>query len=206
MIDRFKALPLWVQSLGAICVGGVGALAQQPFGLVPLILVMLVLGFAALSASSNLRDATWLGWMIGFGYFLITLQWITAPFQVDAQQTAWMAPFALILMSGGMALFWGLAFVLAGFSGRLWALIFTWPLVELLRAYVFTGFPWGTPPQALVDVLGGQALAWGGPHGVMLVMCAAAFAIFHSAKMSKVVTFGVGIVALAVYSQPTFSW
>ena len=202
MIDRFKALPLWVQSLGAICVGGVGALAQQPFGLVPLILVMLVLGFTALSASSSLRDATRLGWIIGFGYFLITLQWITAPFQVDAQQTAWMAPFALILMSGGMALFWGLAFVLAGFSGRLWALIFTWPLVELLRAYVFTGFPWGTPPQALVDVLGGQALAWGGPHGVMLVMCAVAFAIFHSAKMSKVVTFGVGIVALAATLSP----
>jgi len=104
MIDRFKALPLWVQSLGAICVGGVGALAQQPFGLVPLILVMLMLGFAALSASSNLRHATWLGWMIGFGYFLITLQWITAPFQVDAQQTAWMAPFALILMAGGILL------------------------------------------------------------------------------------------------------
>ena len=43
---------------------------------------------------------------------------------------------------------------------------------ELLRAYVFTGFPWGSPPQALIDVLSGQALAWVGPHGVMLGLCA----------------------------------
>jgi apolipoprotein N-acyltransferase len=31
---------------------------------------------------------------------------------VDAKEQGWMAPFALVLMAGGLALFWGLAAVL----------------------------------------------------------------------------------------------
>ena len=202
MIDHFKALKLWAQSLCAIFVGGIGALAQQPFAIVPLIIVMMALGFMGLLTSSSMRHAAHIGWMIGFGYFLITLQWITAPFQVDAQQTAWMAPFALVLMAGGMALFWGLAFVLARYLGPVWALVVTWPLVELLRAYVFTGFPWGSPPQALVDALAGQSLALVGPHGVMFAMCAGAFAIFQSKKVSNVAFIGSCLVALVLTLCP----
>ena len=202
MIDSVIALPLWARSLYAIGIGAIGALAQQPFSIVPFIIVMMVLGFAGVSASRNTRQATHIGWMIGFGYFLITLQWITAPFLVDAKQTAWMAPFALLLMSGGMALFWGLAFGLARFLGPTWALVATWPMLEFLRAYVFTGFPWGTPPQALVDVIAGQALALGGPHGVMFAMCAGAFLLFQSKKVSKVAFLGSSLVTLVLTFSP----
>lgn len=59
-----------------------------------------------------------LGWMFGFGYFLVTLNWIVEPFLVDLQTTGFMAPFALILMAG-LALFWGAAGGLRVALGRL---------------------------------------------------------------------------------------
>ena len=93
---------------------------------------------------------------------------------MDAAQHGWMAPFALIFLSGGLALFWGLAFWVAHrLSRHPVALAVTWTGVEMLRAYVFTGFPWASPAQVLVDGSASQILAWVGPHGatfsVMLV-------------------------------------
>lgn len=202
MMDRFAALPRWAQSLVAIVIGAVGALAQAPFGLVPLIVVMMALGFAVLSTTIGLRRAGHFGWMIGFGYFLVTLHWITAPFQVNPEQHAWMAPFALIFMAGGMALFWGLAFAASRLLGPVWSLAITWPLVELLRAYVFTGFPWATPPQALVDVFAGQGLAWVGPHGVMSAMSLLGFVIFQCSNFNRYAQLAIGLIALAITVVP----
>ena len=53
------------------------------------------------------------GWAFGTGYFVVALVWITHPFQVDAARYGWMAPFALVLLASGLALFWGLGFWLA---------------------------------------------------------------------------------------------
>ncbi len=203
MTLRFKALPLWGQSIFAILIGTLGAFAQAPFGLVPLILVMMALGFLILSVTLSARNAAYLGFLIGFGYFLVTLHWITSPFQVDAEQDAWMAPFALLFMASGMALFWSLAFGAARFLGPIWTLVVTWPLVELLRAYVFTGFPWASPPQALVDVVVGQGLAWVGPHGMMLGLSLLALLSFKSLTSSKITQFCIGMTLLLLTVFPT---
>ena len=53
------------------------------------------------------RHAAFVGWCLGFGYFVWGLRWIVEPFQVDVDTHGWMAPFALVFMAGGLALFWG---------------------------------------------------------------------------------------------------
>lgn len=198
----FKAQPLWAQSILAIVVGILGSLAQAPFGVVPLIMVMMALGFLILSTTLSARNAAHFGFLIGFGYFLVTLHWITSPFQVDAEQHAWMAPFALILLASGMALFWALAFGAARFLGPVWALVVTWPLVELLRAYVFTGFPWGTPPQALVDVIAGQGLAWVGPHGMMFCMSVLAWLFWNFFRPFLAADLSMGLLVFVPFVIP----
>ena len=55
------------------------------------------------------RSAFFRGWLAGVGYFAVGVWWITEAFLVDAAAHGWMAPFALLLMAGGLALFWGLA-------------------------------------------------------------------------------------------------
>jgi apolipoprotein N-acyltransferase len=139
----------------------------------------MLIGFAValrlFHSTTSARQAVFLGWALGTGYFCHTLQWIVSPFMVDAARHGWMAPFAVVLLAGGLAIFWGLAFAAARWlSPKRHALILlTWPAAELIRAYIFTGFPWAMPSQALVPSVLGQGLAWVGPY----VMNAAIFAV-----------------------------
>ena len=91
--------------------GAVAAFGQAPYELPLLLFAGLVAAFWLYRArSGGPFRAALLGWGFGFGYFLHALQWIVSPFLVDVARHGWMAPFALILLAAGMALFWGLAF------------------------------------------------------------------------------------------------
>ncbi len=118
------------------------------------------------------------GWAIGAGYFALALHWIVEPFMVDAARHGWMAPFAVVGLAGGLALFWALAFAFSGrFGGgaRIAALASGLSLAEALRGWIFTGFPWALIGHGLIDSPLAQAAAYLGPHGLSLLMlCAGA--------------------------------
>ena len=183
LAERLAALPRWASAVFAFAAGGIGALAHDPFAFAPAIFVTLVAGFALLHLSSHWRVAVWYGWALGTAYFALTLTWITEPFQVDAATTGWMAPFALVLLALLLGSFWALALGFARWlGGQAWMLVLTWAAAEMLRAYVFTGFPWATPVQAFVNVWAGQGLAWLGPHGLTLLVCGVIAAILSTPK------------------------
>lgn len=166
---RTPASLRWGYLALALLLGAFGSLAHAPYSFEPAILITLVAGFVLLGRAVRTRGAWWLGWALGTGYFGLTLTWITEPFQVDAATTGWMAPFAAVLLAALLGAFWAGAMAFARWvGGHPLALVLAWTGAEMLRAYVFTGFPWATPPQVLVDTLAGQGLAWLGPHGVML--------------------------------------
>ena len=163
----------------AALAGAVAALGHAPFDLWPIT----PLGLAALlliaGRRTGVRDWAWLFWAAGTGYFAVSLHWIVEPFFVDAATHGWMAPFALALMAGGMALFWALA---GGLAARVappgplrmpFALVLL-VLAEAARAQVFTGFPWAHPGHVLIasDLL--ALAAWTGPHGLTAVTLAVA--------------------------------
>ncbi|MFG6560718.1 apolipoprotein N-acyltransferase [Sulfitobacter sp. 1A15299] len=178
--------------------GAIAAFGQAPYELPILLFAGLVAAFWLFRAQSGgpMRAAL-LGWGFGFGYFLHALQWIVSPFMVDVARHGWMAPFALILLAAGMALFWGLAFGLARWIApkRGLALALTWAAVELLRAYVFTGFPWAMPAQALVGVMAGQGLAWVGPYALNLWLFAIAAILLLRGPLS--LRLGQGVLAFS---------
>jgi apolipoprotein N-acyltransferase len=96
----------------AVAAGVGAALAQPPFGFLPGLL-----GYAlilTLVDRRSTRSAFLRAWLAGCGYFALSLWWITEPFQVDAANQGWMAPFAVAIVTAGMALFWGAA----GFTYR----------------------------------------------------------------------------------------
>ncbi|MEO1460521.1 MAG: apolipoprotein N-acyltransferase, partial [Pseudomonadota bacterium] len=77
--------------------------------------------------------------------------------------------------------------------------------VEMLRAYIFTGFPWATPPQALVDGLAGQGLALFGPHGTMLalgVVAALILRIRSSILSAAITVLAVGAILMPPIAAP----
>lgn len=184
------------------------ALIQAPIGLALLMLPVLALALSgAAHAPSPRRAALW-GWALGAGYFGLALIWIIEPMLVDAASTGWLAPFAVIGMGGGLALFWGLAFW-AGrrFGGPLavWALALALMLAEAARAFVLTGFPWADFAQAAMDTPLAFTLPWLGPRGTSgLVIAAAAglgWLMTRQAQAALAAAFALGI-ALQVLPGP----
>ena len=89
---------------------------------------------------------------------------------VDVARDGWMAPFALILMAFGLALFWAVA-CWGGLRSRspLLGLVVGLGLADLARGYVLTGFPWALLGHVWIDTPVAQAAAWIGPTGLTLL-------------------------------------
>lgn len=180
--------------------GAVGALGLAPFDL----WFVGWLGFAALLALSVTapapRAAALAAWVGGSAHFALALNWIVEPFFVDAARHGWMAPFALILMAGGLALFWALpgwlaARLLPRHAARVVVLAGLLVLAEAARGVVFTGFPWAQPGHGLIasPLLGLAALA--GPLGLTALVLGAAAVL--AVVVLRGHAMGAGLLALA---------
>ncbi len=176
----------WRRRWIAFAAGAFSALAMAPFNLWPVlaitlpVLVWLLDGAGA--GRAGLRTAFFTGWWFGFGYFLAGLYWIGMAFLVDADQFAWLLPFAVIGLPMFLAIFPALGTLLARLMwssgpGRIFALALGLTISDWLRGHVLTGFPWNSFGYALGDVLVfAQGAAYVGLWGLTLM----ALAIFAS--------------------------
>ncbi len=189
LITRLSTWPTRRKMLAALLAGAVTGLGQAPFSLVWVALIGLLAGFALFQSTVTTRQAASVGWAFGAGYFALVLSWIVEPFLVDIARHGWMAPFALIGMAGGMALFWGAAFGFAKWCGRgPWgalALVVFWTIAEVTRTYILTGFPWGLLGYIWLDWGLDQMAALIGPHGLTLVTLAGVWAFFAALGHGK---------------------
>jgi apolipoprotein N-acyltransferase len=196
---------------GLALVAGVAAgLAHPPFGVLPGLLgYALLLALVDAESPRPLRSAFLRGWLGGIGYFAVGVHWITEPFMVDAKEQGWMAPFALVLMAAGLALFWGgaaLAYRALKTRGAARILVFAGCLAgfEWLRGHILSGFPWdlpgetwraGSAPSQAASVVGAYGLTW------ITVAIAAAPAVLaldtsRRAKAVALATAAAGLAAL----------
>ena len=151
MLRRF-----WVQVLLFLLAGAVSALALPPIGWWP----VLGLTFSGIlwiwdrSGPQRWHSDGLLGFSFGFGYFVVALHWIGVAFFVNADDYLWMMPFAVGGLAVFLALYWGLAFLLARWLSHskrrlpvpaFLALPFALALMEIMRGVLFTGFPWAAP-------------------------------------------------------------
>jgi apolipoprotein N-acyltransferase len=153
-----RVMLLWGvrRMLLAIAAGAVGALALPPIGFFAVLFVsfpLLVWLMDGLSSHpdgsrlSRLRSAFFLGWLFGFGYFVAGLWWLGNALLIEADEFAWAIPLAVLGLPALLAVFYGLATAVASALwsdglGRLAALAFGFGVVEWLRSFVATGFPW----------------------------------------------------------------
>ncbi|MDR6953446.1 apolipoprotein N-acyltransferase [Ancylobacter sp. 3268] len=178
------------RALIALAAGAVSALALQPFNVWPLlaltlpVLVLLLDGVRdgvrarQAPAWAALRPAFGLGWCFGMGYFVAGLWWIGAAFLVQADDFAWLMPFAVLGLPAYLALYTGLgasACMLIWPRGpaRLLGFAAVMTLAEGLRGLLLTGFPWNNFGYALgSDLRFAQASAVIGIAGLCLVTLA----------------------------------
>ena len=178
MMTRFKRLAgLWPVLAGLLAAAG-----QAPLSAWPLSLAGFALLFVAMQDAPRPARAARAGWLFGFGYFLAALAWIVEPFMVDIARDGWMAPFALLLMAGGLALFWGgAAWIAARLAPRGLPLVLAaaalLTLAEALRGWIFTGFPWALIGHNLIPSPLLPLAALGGPHLLTLLLLLPAFGL-----------------------------
>lgn len=170
----------------------------------PAICVAIFQAVTAAGAGQSARR----GFGIGFGYALISLFWIVEPFLVDLARHGWMAPFALTAMASGFGAFWGLGFWAAGrFTpenslARMIAIPVLWTASELLRSYVFTGFPWGLVSYVWIDTPIYQITAIIGPHGLTLMTLGLASMLIFGIRNRSALVLVLAVVAFGL----SFLW
>lgn len=201
--------------MGLSVVGGMAAaLGHAPFGFWPVGLA----GFALLIACvcgalprtpgyletedagpglSRVR-AAWAAWAGGVGYFALSLLWIIEPFLVDVARHGWMAPFALVFMAGGLALFWALAGWIG--AGRVLVFVVALAAAEMLRGHVFTGFPWALPAYIWAETPVRMIASLVGPYGLSAVtlFIAALPVLLRRRERSRRLWRGAGILGLCL--------
>lgn len=148
--------------------GGLLATAFAPFGwylLVPLLL----LPFLYVCLTVAPRDAGSITFWFGMGLFLSGTYWVYISIAVFGNAPAWMAvalTLSLVLM---MSIYlWLTGWLISRLSyGEPWLLLFvapaSWVLVEWLRGWILTGFPWLTIGYSQIDSL---LAGWGPVAGV----------------------------------------
>ncbi|WP_232830390.1 apolipoprotein N-acyltransferase [Oceanicella sp. SM1341] len=144
-------------------------LAQPPLSLWPLCFLAVPLLLMLTGSVTRPVQAGWTAWAAGTGFFATGLYWIAEAFLVDIARHGWMAPFAILGLAGGLALFWALPFWVAArlrLAGpwRLLAIAALWTLSEYARSHVLTGFPWALPGYAWVETPLAQTASLFGPH------------------------------------------
>ena len=171
--------PSWRDRGALALLGALVAAGQAPLGAWWLALPALALLIRWLAAQVHPGRAALMALFAGAGYFAAALFWIVEPFLVDVARHGWMAPFALILISFGMALFWAGAAALAAWAGhtttrRALALAVALAGADALRSYILTGFPWVLFGHIWIGTPVAQAAAVIGPLGLGLLTTAAA--------------------------------
>jgi apolipoprotein N-acyltransferase len=179
----------------AFGLGALAALGQAPFGLWPLTL----LGFAGLiwllDRVPDRRGVFLTGLAAGAGHFGLALSWIVEPFLIDIARHGWMAPFAVLLLSFGLGLFWAGAALLAWLvPNRALGFVVAFVSLEGLRGVIFTGFPWAMAGHVWIGTPVDQLAAWGGPSLLGLVtLLAAALPVLGRWKGALASVFMLGL-------------
>ncbi|EKF75760.1 apolipoprotein N-acyltransferase [Alcanivorax hongdengensis A-11-3] len=136
----------------ALTAGLLFPLAFAPYGWVFLLPVSIGLGFWTLQRAGSARDALLRGWLYGLGMFGFGVAWLHVSMHDYGFMPLWMAvPFTGIF-AAVIALYYGLTFYLSWKLGRS-ALAFAglWVVLDWVRGWLLTGFPWLYAGYALVD-------------------------------------------------------
>jgi apolipoprotein N-acyltransferase len=168
----------WViaAALGAVTVAG-----YAPFYLFPLPLLTFAALFLLWQRASSGRDAAWLGFAFGLGWFGAGVSWIYISLNMFGAMPAPLAAAATLLLCAYLSLHPALIAWLSrrfAFPPALNWIVFVpaaFTLIEWVREWLFTGFPWLNPgySQAPVSPLAGYAAVFG-LHGVTLLLFATA--------------------------------
>ena len=137
--------------------GALLPLAYAPFGLWPLLLIAFAVLFLFTSTTSSGR-ALWRGYLFGLGWFGVGVSWVYVSVRLFGNANAPLAGLitallVLVLACYPLLAVWLTRALTTAKSRFMPVLVIpaAWVLVEWLRGWLFTGFPWLEPGYAFID-------------------------------------------------------
>ena len=135
-----------------------------PFNFFPFLFFIFPFLFLKSYNAESKKDAFLIGWFFGLAFFILSLHWIFNSFLIRSGIFIYILPFCLIFFSLFLAFFTGfVTFLNYKFKTSInFNIIFFsifWTLSEILRGYLFTGFPWNLLAHTISD------------HNVFLQIC-----------------------------------
>ena len=198
-------------ALYAFAAGLVSALAFEPVGWWPLLLVAFAVLLELLDRAEKLSIAALIGFLFGFGQFVVSLNWIATAFTFQSAMPASLGWVAVVLLSLYLALFPAVAAGVAWRAGRDNRIVLvlvlggTWILTEWLRSTMFTGFPWNPAAAAMAPtplITIGSLTGTYGLSGLVVLLGGAVWLEYHKKWLPLVLIFGATIFLWLLPTSP----
>jgi apolipoprotein N-acyltransferase len=151
------------------------------------------------------RRAGLFGWLHGIVSWSVQVAWIVPTVTTYGHLPGWLGGLALLALAAYLGLYDA---VFAALGARLWrrarpldlaALPALWVLLELLRGYLVTGFPWNLAAYAWTAVPGALPLAsWVGALGVSALVLAPGLGLARSWVTGRRAPFVAGFALPAI--------
>lgn len=131
-------------------------------------LILSFTGLFKIIKDKSVKETFIYSWLFGLGHFSTSLYWIYYAFEIV--ELNYLGPFAVIGLSIYLAIFPALAAALTTLWSqtaiqRVWLFSALWSLMEWLRSFLLTGFPWNLIGYTWdIEIL--QSVAWIGIYGL----------------------------------------
>ena len=201
---------IYIELILLIFLGIVSSLSLPPFNFFILNFITFSLFFFFLIKKSNEHNSKRLfflyGWLFGFGFFAISLYWISISLTFD-ENFKFLIPFTLFLIPTFLAIFYGLiSYFFILFKPKniinsffIFSLIFG--IIEFIRGTILTGFPWNLIIYSLskqLEILSITSII--GTYGLNL-LCISLFispVIIILSKTKKDLAVGIAFIILFI--------
>jgi apolipoprotein N-acyltransferase len=199
--------------LAALALGAAHALSFAPWNLPWLQLIALAALFSLAQRAYNPRQAAWLGFGFGLGWFGVGVSWVYVSMHEYGQMPAPLAGIATTAFCAFLALYPALALGVAQWLSPaararrlLLALPAAWAASEWLRGVLLTGFPWlasgyahsDGPLAGFAPLVGVYGISW---LAAFVAGCAALLVDRRGVPMRTLVAAGLAGAGLLVGGQ-----
>jgi apolipoprotein N-acyltransferase len=178
--DNLAPRPLTrLGDLLALAAGAALPLAFAPFGVYPMAVLSVATLFVLLHRASAARGFL-RGWLYGLGQFGVGVYWIAISVNVFGGTPLALAALLMLLFVAGMAVYPALLgwyagrFVAQGAIRTMLMLPAGWVVLEWLRGWFLSGFPWLSLGYSQIDAPPGAYAPLLGVHGVSAVVAISA--------------------------------
>lgn len=200
-MDRLRRFDVLLAPL----LGAMATLGFAPFSFWPLTVIALA-GLFALCEPRAWKRATLLGWLFGLGHFGTGVYWVFISTHVYGGAPLLLGLFLAVVLFAYLAIYPALVCGLAS-ALRMWrtplgwiGVPALWLISELLRGWVYSGFPWLSLGYLALDMPAQQAAPLIGVHGLSALFALSAYAMLravHARGVQRPIALGVMLLPLA---------